>query len=245
MKALCQQLQIMTKKIAYLFLLIGCLGFAQNTDTQLRFNPSVDYKINKKWKVAFDYRYALEKDVSTFQASLFQLSGEYKINKRMGLEAGYRFTTAYENDNQRLFASFIYDYKIQQFTLTSRTRYQFSTPYFNSDYWNQYKEPNQYLRQKFTVDYNIPKSKASIYFSSEFFVKIDDGKFKYHRTRYLTGSDYKLKSGSTIGVSIMYEDKLNVMKTDRFVFTTKYNLAIDELLNKPKKKDKKEQKEKE
>jgi hypothetical protein len=155
------------------------------------------------------------------------------------LEAGYRFTTSFENNNQRLFASFIYDYKIKQFTLISRTRYQFSTPHFNADYWNEFKEPNQYIRQKFTVDYNIPKSKASLYFSPEFFVKIDDGEFKYHRTRYQLGSDYKLKYGITLGASVMYEDKLNTTKTDRFVFTTKYNLSIDELLKKDK-KDKKE-----
>lgn len=234
----------MIKKMAYLFLFIGCLSFAQDTDTQLRFNPSVDYKINKKWKVAFDYRYALENDISTFQASVFQLSGDYKINKRMSLEAGYRFTTSFENNNQRLFASFIYDYKLKQFTLISRTRYQFSTPYFNSDYWNEYKEPNQYIRQKFTVDYNIPKSKASLYFSSEFFVKIDESEFKYHRTRYQLGSDYKLKYGITLGASVMYEDKLNTTKTDRFVFTTKYNLSIDELLNKGSEKEKKDKKEK-
>lgn len=244
MKTLCQQLLIMIKKILYLFLFIGCLGFAQDTDTQLRFNPSVDYKINKKWKVTFDYRYALEKDISTFQASVFQFSGEYKINKRMSLEAGYRFSTSFENNNQRVFASFMYDYKMKQFTLISRTRYQFSTPYFNSDYWNEYKEPNQYIRQKFTVDYNIPKSKASIYFSPEFFVKIDNSEFKYHRTRYQLGSDYKLKYGITLGASVMYEDKLNATKTDRFVFTTKYNLSIDELLKKESKKDKKDKKEK-
>lgn len=234
-----QQLLIMTKKIRFLFLLIGCFGFAQDTDTQFRFSPSIDYKINKKWKVSFDYRYALEKDVSTFQASVFQFSGEYKINKKMSLEAGYRYKTSFENDNQRLFASFIFDYKIKKFTLSSRTRYQFSTPYFNTTYWNEFKEPNQYIRQKFTVDYNIPKSKASVYFSPEFFLKLEDTEVKYHRTRYQFGSDYKLKYGNTIGLSVLYEDRLNPTKTDRFIITTKYNLSIDELIKKLNKKAKK------
>lgn len=234
----------MTKKIAYLFLLIGFFGFAQETDTQLRISPSVDYKINKKWKIGFDYRYALEKDFSTFQASVFQLSGEYKINKKMSLEAGYRYSTSFDGDNQRLFASFIFDYKIKKFTLSSRTRYQFSTPYFNTDYWNEFKEPNQYIRQKFTVDYNIPKSKVSVYLSPEFFIKLGESRFKYHRTRYLLGTDYKLKYGNTVGVSVMYEDKLNATKNDRFVFTTKYNLSIDELFTTPSEKVKKDKKDK-
>jgi Protein of unknown function (DUF2490) len=234
-----QLLPTMIKKILPLFLLFASLCLAQNTDTQLRFSPSMDYKINKKWKIGFDYRYALEKDVSTFQASIFQLSGEYKINKKMTLEAGYRYTTSFENDNQRLFASFIFDYKIKKFTLTSRTRYQFSTPYFNTSYWNEFKEPNQYIRQKFTVDYNIPKSKASVYFSPEFFIKLESNEIKYHRTRYQFGSDYKLKFGNTIGLSVLYEDRLNPTKTDRFIITTKYNLSIDELIKKLNKKAKK------
>jgi hypothetical protein len=228
--------------VVVLFFTFSCLKAQNNTDVQYRFAPSLSYKINKKWKVEFDYRYALEKDISTFQASVFQLSGEYKINKKMSLEAGYRFSTSFENDNQRLFASYIFDYKIKKFTLSSRTRYQFSTPYFNTTYWNEFKEPNQFVRQRFTVDYNIPKSKASIYFSPEFFIKIEDREWKYNRTRYRLGTDYRLKYGSTIGLSLIYEDRLNPTKTDRFIFTTSYNLAIDELVKSLNKKDKEEKK---
>ncbi len=228
----------MIKKIVYIVLFLTAFCSAQDTDTQLRLNPSIGYKINKKWKLEFDYRYALEKDISTFQASLFQLSAEYKLSKKVSLEAGYRYTTSFENDVKRLFASVIFDYKIKKFTLSSRTRYQFSTPYFNTTYWNEFKEPNQYIRQKFTVDYNIPKSKASVYFSPEFFIKFEDNEFKYHRTRYQIGSDYKLKYGNTLGLSVMYEDRLNPTKLDRFVFTTKYNLSIDELVKKLKKSKK-------
>ncbi|WP_395053789.1 DUF2490 domain-containing protein [Flavobacterium sp.] len=236
-----------TKKTLFilLFLAIVLYSSAQtNTDFQFRFAPSIDYKINKKWKVGFNYRYGLEKDISTFQSSVFQFSGEYKINKKISIEAGYRFSTSYEANNQRLFTSFLFDFKIKKFTLSSRTRYQFSTSYFNTDFWNEFKEPNQYIRQKFTLDYNIPKSKASVYFSPEFFVKWDDSRFKYNRTRYQLGSNYNLKYGSTIGLSLVYEDKWNSTKTDRFIITTKYNLSIDELMKKKKKKNKKSKKEK-
>lgn len=237
----CQLLQIMIKGITYLLLLlVSYLGFAQDTDTQFRLASSIDYKINKKWKVGFDYRYALEKDISTFQSSIFQFSSEYKINKKMSVEAGYRYSTSFEMDNQRLFASFIYDYKWNQFTVSSRTRYQFSTPYFDSDFWNEYKEPIQYIRQKLSFDYNIPKSKLSLNFSPEIFIKWDNSKLEYNRIRYQFGSDYKLKYGNALGFSVFYEDKSDATKMDRFVFTTKYNLSIDELVKKIKKKKKKD-----
>jgi hypothetical protein len=226
----------MIKKIIFILLFICCFGFAQDIDTQFRIAPSVDYRINKKWKIGFVYRYALEKDITTFQASVFQFSGEYKINKKMSIEAGYRYSTSFETDNQRLFASFIFDYKLNKFTISSRTRCQFSTPYFDSDFWNEFKEPNQYIRQKFSVDYNIPKTKLSLNFSPEIFIKWDNTKLEYNRTRYQFGSDYKLKYGNTIGLSVFYEDKTNATKMDRFVLITKYNLSIDELVKKLKKK---------
>lgn len=230
----------MIKKISYIFILLSYIAFAQDTDTQFRIAPSFDYKINKKWKVGFNYRYGLEKDISTFQASVFQFSGEYKISKKMSIEAGYRYSTSFETDNQRLYASFIYDYKLNKFTIGSRTRYQVSTPYFDSDFWNEFKEPSQYIRQRFSVDYNIPKSKLSLNFSPEFFLKWNNSNFEYNRIRYQFGSDYKLKYGNTIGLSVFYEDKTNATKMDRFVFSTKYNLSIDEFIKKLKKKKKKD-----
>ncbi len=226
----------MTRYFIYLLLLFVSSGFAQDTDTQLRINPSIDYKINKKWKVGFDYRYALENDVSTFQASVFQFFGEYKINKKISIEAGYRYSTSYEKDNQGIFTSFNYNYKVSKLTISSRTRYQIRTSYFDNDYWNEYKIPSQYIRQKINVDYNISKSKASVYFSPELFFKRDNSKFEYNRIRYQLGSDYKLKQGNTIGLLLTYEDKEDYTKMDRFVFTLKYNLSIDGLLKKTKKK---------
>lgn len=231
--------QITIKKLFFLFFSISFLGYSQNTDTQLRLISSVDYKINKKWNVSLDYRYALEKDISTFQANVFQFAGEYKINKKMTIEAGYRYLTSYEGDNQRLFASLKYDYKISRFIIRSRTRYQFSTPYFDSEFWNEFREPSHMVRQRLSVDYNIPKSKLSLNLSSEIFIKWDNPELKYNRIRYQLGTDYKLKYGNALGFSVFYEDRTNPQKTDRFVFSTKYNLSIDEMLKKLAKKNKK------
>jgi|LakMenE18May11ns_1017448.scaffolds.fasta_scaffold6237587_1 hypothetical protein len=53
--------------------------------------------------------------------------------------------------------------------------------------------------------------------------------------RYTIGGEYKLKYGNTIGISVFYDDKINPQKTDRIVFSTKYNLSIDALIKKLKK----------
>jgi hypothetical protein len=103
---------------------------------------------------------------------------------------------------------------------------------------NEYKEPSQYIRQKLNIDYNIPKSKLSLNFSPEIFIKWDNSKLEYNRVRYQFGSDYKLKYGNTNGLSVFYEDKINATKMDRFVWTTRYNLSIDEFVKKLNKKRK-------
>jgi hypothetical protein len=54
--------------------------------------------------------------------------------------------------------------------------------------------------------------------------------------RYNAGIDYKLNYGNSIGLGFFYEDVYNPKKTDRFVFTTKYNLSIDDLLKTIKRK---------
>jgi hypothetical protein len=231
--------------ILLIFLTMGFNGlFAQNTDLQLRLTPSVSYKINKKWQASFDYRLALDNEMSTFRSSMFQPALEYKIMKGLSLELAYRFTTAFSKDSHRLFATLQYKYKIdKKFSLSSATRYQFSTGSFDIDYMRDFKEPSQYIRQKFTLDFNVPKSKFSFYAAPELFLKLDSNPVALHRIRYHLGADYNLKYGNSIGLGVFYEDVCKVTKQDRMVFNIKYSFSVDELL-KQLKKDKKKKKNK-
>lgn len=235
---------IMIKKeklFALVLFLIAFECFSQNyTDFQYRIIPSIDYKINKKWKVAAEYRYSLQKDLQEFRSSAVQMQIQYNIKKNISLETGYRFTTSFEEDNHRIFGEFQYKKELNDFTLSFASKYQFSTGSFDTNYMNNFKEPVHMFRQKIGLDYNIPKSKASLYVSSEFFLKLKSQPYaKLNRIRYTAGGDYKLKYGNTIGLSLFYDDKVSPVKNDRFVLVTKYNLSINDLVKKKKKKEKK------
>jgi len=235
-----QPQMIMIKKRHFFLLFVFMFayeGISQNyTDFQGRFIPSINYRINKKWKIAGEYRYSLQKDLQEFRSSAGQLQVQYDFNKKFSIETGYRFTTSFKEDNHRLFAALKYDYKFSDFTLFSGIKYQFSTGSFDSRYMNYYKEPRQMLREKIGLDYNIPKSKASVYTSAEIFLKLaDDDPIKFNRMRYTVGGDYKLKYGNAFGLSLFYDDKVNPRKNDRFVLETKYSLSIDDLMKKIKK----------
>ena len=214
-------------------LLLVTLGFSQNnTDVQYRFSSSIDYKISKKLKVEFNYRYDLYKDLDAFKSNLFEVSTKYEITKTIEIETGYRFTTSFLEDSHRIFLGVKYSYKLKDFKLSLATKYQFSTGSFDQDYMQYYKNPSNMFREKFNIEYNIPHSKASIYFSPEVFLKYKNESIDFNRMRYTIGGDYKLKYGNSFGVSVFYDDKVNPQKTDRVVFSTKYNLSIDALIKK-------------
>lgn len=217
-------------------LLLATLGFSQNnTDVQYRFSPSMDYKISKKLKIAFNYRYDLFKDLDAFKSNSFQFATEYELTKKIELETGYRFTTSFIEDTHRIFLGLKYSHKLKDFTLSFATKYQFSTGSFDQDYMQFYKNPSNMFREKFSIEYNVPHSKASIYLSPEIFLKYKNESIDFNRMRYTIGCDYKLKYGNTFGISMFYDDKINPQKADRVVFSTKYNLSIDALIKKLKK----------
>jgi len=222
-----------TLSITFGILLISILGFGQNnTDIQYRFSPSMDYKINKKLKIAFNYRYNLYKDLEAFKSNSFQFASEYELTKKIELETGYRFTTSFIEDTHRIFLGLKYSHKLKDFTLSFATKYQFSTGSFDQDYMQYYKNPSNMFREKFSIEYNVPHSKASIYLSPEIFLKYKNESININRMRYTIGCDYKLKYGNTFGISMFYDDKINPQKADRVVFSTKYNLSIDALIKK-------------
>ena len=207
----------MINKITLLLVLflVSLSGYCQgNTDFQSRFITSVDYKLNKKWKFASEYRYSLENDLQKFRSSSIQLETKYSLTKKLELSGGYRFTTSFEEDNHRFFAQLA-------------SKYQFSTNSFDPDFMNEFKEPVKMTRQKVGLEFNVPKSKLAFNTSAELFLKIDNQPyFKFNRMRYTVGTDYNFKKYGKFGISVFYDNKYNPMKDDRIVLVTKYSFYI-------------------
>lgn len=225
----------MTKLLQIICIVISIKSFGQtNTDIQSRVIPSLEYKLNKKWKIASEYRYSLENDLEKFRSSSIQLESKYSITKKLSLSGGYRFTTSFEEDSHRFFGALEYDFKINKmFTLSTVTKYQYSTNSFDSDFINEYKEPIKIARQKIKIDFNVPKSKVSFYAATEIFLKTESQPyFKFNRMRYELGTSYNLKKYGKLGFSVFYEDKYSQIKDNRFVIETKYSISINSVIKK-------------
>ena len=202
----------LTKLLLIVCIVISFRSLGQtNTDIQSRVIPSLEFKLNKKWKFASEYRYSLENDLEKFRSSSIQLESKYSITKNLSLSGGYRFTTSFKEDSHRFFGAIEYDYTINKiFIVSSTTKYQYSTNSFDSNFINEYKKPIKIARQKIKIEFNVPRSKVSFNAGAEIFLKTESQPFfKFNRMRYELGTNYNLKKYGKLGFSVFYEDKYN------------------------------------
>lgn len=233
---------IRNRKGFILFLSIQFSLFAQEQpDTQLRINPSISYDFNKKVGITLDYRLGYKENISQFQSSVFQLSTSYNWTKKIELEAGYRYSTSFSKDYHRFILSLKYNQKWNRISIENTLKYQFQTERFDSEFMQFYKTPKQTFREKITIEYNVPKSKTTLFVAPELFLRMDETSIKFNRMRYSIGGAYQLKYGNKVGVSLFYDDYTIPSKTDRLVIVTKYSLALNDLAKKIKKVKKKKQ----
>ena len=230
------------KNLLGLFLILFVIeSYSQSyTDVQGRFISSVDYNVTKKLKISGEYRYSLQNDYAEFRSSAGEIGLKYDFTKRLNVLGGYRFTTSFEEDNHRFFIGIKYNKKWNDFKAAITSKYQFSTNSFDTDFMQYYKEPIHMLREEISLDYDIPNTKASVFIATEIFLKMDSQPYlKWNRMRYSIGGEYRLKYGTTLGLSTFYDDKVSPQKNDRIVIVTKLNVSIDDFLKKLKKNKKK------
>ncbi len=211
-----------------------------NPDFQYRFISALDYRLAKKWKIAAEYRYSAENDLQKFRNSYVQFEGKYSKTKRLSFSGGYRFTTSHEMDAHRFFVAVEYNYKLsKKFSIAATSKYQFTTNSFNQQFMDEFVEPVKMLREKLSIEFNVPKSKLSFHTGAEVFIQTgNQTMFSCNRTRYLLGTSYGFGDYGKFGLSVFFDDRFNPEKTDRFVLVTKYSLSLDKLLDHSKEEKK-------
>lgn len=230
----------MIKWPIFIFFSTCCTALvAQSINGNLRINPTLSYEINKKLKTEFDYRLSFQDNISTFRSSHYQTGLTYKIWKPLRVELVYRYTDTKKWDSHRFMVSLSYKRKFERFSLTSRSRWQFSTVYFDPHFMNEVRAPRVYLRQKFAIDYPIPNTKTTVFAAGELFFRVQPSSVYFHRMRYQIGVEQELKLGNSIGLRLIYENRVDPSRQDRLILTAKYDLSIDTMIKKIKKKKKK------
>ena len=172
------------KKTSFLFLFFPLFLFGQESDFKLWSKLSIDYALNKKSNFSITQGYRWRENASLKDETFTNLAFSQKINKRIRFSLGYRFIVDYDMlfnpyYSNRLNADFRWRKKYDRITLKNRLRFQYID--------------HLVLRDRLSVEYNVPKTPFTPYSSFEYYV--NSGRDKYRLT---VGATYPIFDDLTL-----------------------------------------------
>lgn len=171
--------------------------FSQTEDFQIWSKLSLKKKINKEITIIFQQDVRLQQNASLFKDYITFLGGQYSFNKSFKIRGIYRYTHSPTIEDgtineHRFYADIMLRHKIDRFRLKYRGRYQLKYIQFDINRWH-------YLRNRFTVEYNIPKIPLTPYTEYEFYYSLNNPvENSVIRSRYTLGADYKINKRMSV-----------------------------------------------
>ena len=163
-----------------LLLLLGSFSvLAQENDFQTWHSFSLNKKIIKKTDIRLKSGLRLRENSSLYSKQFFDLKLKRNLNKRLSLASGYRYATNWNkkletSNNHRFYADINYKNKfVKRLSYSIRNRWQTQGDMYG------YKIT---LRQKFSLAYNIRKTKLTPNITTEYFLNLEDGINKLRST---------------------------------------------------------------
>lgn len=187
----------MNKKNLYFIIVItGFLGFstllnAQVEDFQSWNSIGLSKKINKKISLSFEQEIRLSTNASFLKDYNTSIGGKYKFNKHFKLGGSYKFTSASDIEEgssfeHRIYTDAIFRYKLHRFIFQNRLRYRIIFEPAN-------KTQTQHIRNKFTLKYNIRKSKLLPFAECELYYSLNNPVYNsIDKRRFTTGLQYEV-----------------------------------------------------
>lgn len=190
------KLRVILLHISLLFLLIPSV-FSQTEDFQIWSKLSVKKKINKEISLIFQQDIRLQQNATLFKDYITFLGGQYAFNKKIKIRGIYRYTHSPTLEDgtvneHRFYADIMLRHKIDRFKLKYRGRYQVKFIQFDIN-------RQHYLRNRFAIEYNVPKIPLSPYAEYEFYYSLNNPiDNSIIRNRYTLGADYKINNFMSI-----------------------------------------------
>lgn len=162
-----------------LLLLSSFSVFPQENDFQSWYSFSFKKKTVNKIDMTLKSALRLRENSSLLSKRFFDFKLRRRLNKRVSVAGGFRYNTNWNKQfiiskNRRFYADFNYKNKfVKRLSYSIRNRWQSQTDTYGHIIT---------LRQKFSLSYNIRKTKLSPEIASEYFYSIDDGFNKLRST---------------------------------------------------------------
>ena len=167
-----------------ILLLISSLSvFPQENDLQSWYSFSLKKKLVKKIDLTLKSGIRYRENSSLLSKQFFDFKFKKRWSKRVSFASGYRYANNWDkelkaSDNHRFYSDLSYKNKlVKRLDYSIRNRWQTQGDIYG------YKMT---LRQKFSLSYNIRKTKLTPNIATEYFFNLDDGLNKLRSTATLS-----------------------------------------------------------
>lgn len=197
----------MSKKYSLIAFVFACLVmqggalFGQEKDFQNWNKISIEKEVIDDLSISLDQEVRLHNNASALKDYISVIGGSYRINKYAKVQGLYRLTVSNDFEegtsyNHRWYADAMLRYRYARFIFGYRCRYQMAYEDYNINRWH-------HIRNRFSVKYDIPKSKILPYAQYEFYYSLNNPiQNSIEKTRYTFGLEYALTKD--IDVSAFY-----------------------------------------
>lgn len=220
----------MVKKLTFIIAIFlvsfSCASAQLNNDAGFWSTFTLQHEIKKKFILTIDQEFRLRENYSRMNLLYTNIGIAYK-SKNWKFEPSYRFINKFDLDGSisfrhRIMFDLIYKKKFGNFSISERARYQ-------AEVKNVYSSdraflPEQYLRMRTMLDYNI-NDDYTVYYSCELRYQIDvpnsDVVFNktWHRIRNVLGVDYKINKKNSVGVYYLVQNEFNISPPENIYIT--------------------------
>ena len=211
----------MRRILISVFLFCSLIAFSQENDFQTWSSFTISKKIIKKTDVTLKTGLRLRENSSLYSKKFADIKLKRNLDKRVVLALGYRYAKNWNNSfdistAHRVYTDINYKNKlIQRISYSVRNRLQSQSDVSGSQFT---------FRQKFSLEYNVRKSKLDPCIETEYFCRLADGINKIRSTISIT---YPIFKDIDFDLAYRIQNDLNVTNPETlFIFEGKisYNL---------------------
>ena len=162
----------MKRILVSIFIFSSFFLFSQENDFQTWNSLSINKKLSKKSDLIYKFGLRFRENSSILSKQFYEVKYKYSILKRVAFSTGFRYSDSWDkkriiNRSNRFFLDVLYKDKLhKRLSFSLRNRLQSQGFYY--DY-------NFLFRQKFSLNYNIRKTKFDPIISTEYFYNLDEG----------------------------------------------------------------------
>ncbi len=228
-------------RIFLIILFVYCLGFSPllaqvRQDAGMWATLSIQHALNKKINLVIDEEFRIKENYQRINLFYTNVGIDYKVNKFLKISPTYRTIQKKRLDGNysyrhRLMLDVTVKKKIKKITLSERVRYQIEVQDFYTS--KKGKFPEQYLRLKTDVKYDIDK-KITPYYSIEFRYQTrnprgdgpvyDNG---FHRVRNVLGAEYEINKKNSINLYYLFQTEFDISTPESiYILGIGYSLTI-------------------